>query len=346
MRFVLLILALLIAIQPALADEIHVKFREAKIPNGEFRYWYGEGELRSNYSGVAELREGDATIISYSGLEIENGSVFAANPEILFLLPKPSGHGIYKVDFTLPSISGGPAELTIDIQNGKMILFSNVDFEVEDYGEYLRLHAVTDSRHVSFYFVTELAYMLFSDFVAAGIFFLSLLVYVVWKRKEIGAYLRKNLRGAVRLPVEVSEYEKGYALKFGGVKLSKPVEFVNGKLVVKIPHWLISAVLIVLLSAVFIESVTRPLRDHWAMLGKFGYGVIAAGGLIGLLSAILLLSSTDERSFVRRLSLIGGGLVGTMFAFLGWLSVVLFITTALLIYYLSMLILEEDDYDV
>lgn len=345
MRAALIILILLIAIQPVLADEIYVKFREAKILNGEFRYWYGEGELRSNYTGVTELNEGDATIISCSGLEIKNGSIFAVNPEILFLLPKPSGHGIYKVDFTLPSISDEAAELTIDIQNGKMVLFSNVNFDVEDYGEYLRLRAVTDSRHVSFYFVTELAYMLISDFVAAGVFFLSLLVYVVWKRKEVKAYLRKNLRGAVRLPIEVAEYEKGYTLKFG-MKISKPFEFVDGKLVLKIPHWLISAVLIVFLSAVFIESVTRPLREHWDMLGKFGYGVIAAGGLIGLLSAILLLSSTDERSFVRRLSLIGGGFVGTMFAFLGWLSVALFITTTLLIYYLSMLILEEDDYDV
>lgn len=342
MRAALVILILLIVIQPVLADEIYVKFREAKIPNGEFRYWHGEGELRSDYSGVAELNEGDATIISYSGLEIKNGYVFAVNPEILFLLPKPSGHGIYKVDFTLPSISDEAAELTIDIQNGKMVLFSNVNFEVEDYGGYLRLRTVTDSRHISFYFVTELAYMLFSDFVAAGAFFLSLLVYVVWKRKEVRAYLRKNLVGAVRLPIEVAEYERGYALKFG-VRVSKPFEFVDGKLVLKIPYWLISAVLIVFLSAVFIESVTRPLRDHWAMLGKFGFGVIAAGGLIGLLSAILLLSSTDERSFAKRLSLIGGGFVGTMFAYLGWLSLALFVTTALLIYYLSMLILEEED---
>jgi|GEM_PF-2587120 len=343
MRVAFTIIVLLIAIHPVLADEIYVKFREAKISNGEFRYWYGEGELRSGYSGVAELNEGDATIISYSGFEVDNGSIIATNPEILFLLPKPSGHGIYKVKFTLPSISGGPAKLTIDIQNGKMILFSNVDFKVEDYGKYLRLHAVTDSRHISFYFVTELAYILLSNFLAAGVFFLTLLIYVVWKRREIGTYLRKNLRGRVKLPVGVSEYKGGYALKFRGPRLSKPFEFVNGELVMRIPHWLISVVLVLFLSAVFIESVTRPLREYWEMLGKFGIAVVATGGLIGLLSAIVLLSSTDERSFVRRLSLIGGGFVGTMFAFLGWLSIVLFITTSLLLHFLSMLILEEEE---
>ena len=127
---IILISLVILLIQPVVADNITIKFEEVKMPTGEFRYWFGEGELISNAKGNINIDMGDSRIVSYSGIEINNEVIYADNPEILFTVPKPSGHGVYKVEFDLPKIKG-PTDLTIEI-NGKAIFFSNIDFKVEE----------------------------------------------------------------------------------------------------------------------------------------------------------------------------------------------------------------------
>ena len=79
------------------------------------------------------------------------------------------------------------------------------------------------------------------------------------------------------------------------------------------------------------------------MLGIFKVVIIFFAGLISVLSAILIMSIRTENDAAIRFAIIGGGIIGIMFAYLGAIAVLLSVTTALLIYFLSVLVLEEEE---
>lgn len=111
----------------------------------------------------------------------------------------------------------------------------------------------------------------------------------------------------------------------------------------KIPSWIVSSGLVIILSAIFIKSLFSPIEPFWGLIGSLRYAIILGGVLYAFLSLLFIISATSEKGMIARVGIVGGGIVGIMFGFLGWISVFLAAATALLIYMLSILILEEED---
>jgi len=262
---------------------------------------------------------------------------------MLFILPKPSGHGLYKIEFTLPEIGEEEKEITIEIENGMAIFFPNVNLEAEDTRKSLKLHATTNERYIRFYCITELGYVLLSDFIAAGLFAIVITTYLFVRRRDVKRAIRVNLKCFPK-PIKMESYESGYVLRF---KLPLQVERQNKEYLafkVIVPNWLISSFILVFFVILFVYSIIKPLEGYWKLIGNFRYAIFGFGVILGALSAILLISSPNKKSFIKRISLLGGGLIGVMFSYLGWLALVLFVVSSLLIYYLSMLILEDEEH--
>ena len=71
--------------------------------------------------------------------------------------------------------------------------------------------------------------------------------------------------------------------------------------------------------------------------------IVLAAILFAVLSMLLLLSAKNSKSLSLRFGVVGGGIVGTMFGYLGLFALILAVTTCLLIYILSVLLLEEEE---
>lgn len=79
---------------------------------------------------------GDTEIVSFSSgftpIKKEGQKVYLVNPEnknfeALFSIPRPGGHGLYKVSFLLPEVNE-EKNLKIRINQADKVLFSNINF--------------------------------------------------------------------------------------------------------------------------------------------------------------------------------------------------------------------------
>jgi hypothetical protein len=336
---------------PLLADEITITYSPTSIGN-ESRYWRGQGILSCLEPGKNfSLNVGDARIISFSSsffpFKKEEKRIYFANPrnenfEALFLTPKPTGHGLYAISLDLPEITP-QKKVKIRIEKAEKVVFPNLPFASNKEGDYLVLETTTIKRHLRFRYLTKLAYMLFADTLGAGVFTLVLLGYVALKRKSIKEIIRSRMgKTKLKSPFGFKRYSNYYEISFepGAWKKHKaPVKYQGGKLRVRIPFWFLSILLIVFLVVVFFFSVTNPLRRVWGMVGSFQGVIIFFAIVLGILATLLLISAKTDKELAFRFSVIGAGIIGSIFGYLGIFALVLAITTCFLIYFLSMLIL-------
>lgn len=343
LTFVLFSLFLFTTSQQIWADDITITYSPAGIGE-ESGYWYGQGSLSSSVGENFSLDLGDTDIVSFSSgftpIEREGEKVYLANLEnknfeALFLTPRPSGHGLYKISFILPEINE-EKNLKIRINQADKMLFSNINFTSYKEGEYLILEAKTNERNLSVRFLTKLAYMVFADTVGAGVFILVLLGYVSIKRKKIKEVIKSRMRALRRKSPFLKKGQKQFEISLTFV------EYRDGKLFLRIPFWFLSGLIIVFLSLVFFFSITSPLGRIWHSLGTFKAGVVLFAIVLGILATLLLVSAKTDKELALRFGIIGAGIIGSMFAYLGIFALVLAITTCLLIYFLSVLLLEEE----
>lgn len=355
-RFLLFFLILsLLSPLATIADEIHIIYEPAKI-DCESRYWYGKGLLTSEVKEKFSLDIGDVEIISFAGAiptkKVGNKIDFMRVDEefqCAFLSLKPKGHGLYRIAFKLPKI-GSNTNVRIEIEGGEKIFLSNIDFNCHKEGSYLILEAKTDQRNLNFVCITKLTYMLLADTFAGGIFILVLIGYVAFRRKEIRKNIRSRLKSSkekikTKSPFGLEVNEGHYEVSFDLNRLKeskKPIGYKERKLFFRIPFWFLSAVIIIFLLIVFFFSITNSLERIWGSLGIFKIVIISFAMLSGILSGLLLISAKSYKELSLRVGIIGGGIVGSMFGYLGILAIILAVTTCLLIYFLSILLLEEE----
>lgn len=330
------------------ADEITITYEQAHV-NGDYRFWYGQGELSSDVGETFTLDLGDSQPVAYSskfqpvqkeGSKVTFASQGVSRFEYAFLSPKPSGHGIYKISMSLPKVSR-EKELEIRIENAEKIIYSNVDFDVQQEGEYLVLKSKTDERDLTLLYITKLSYMAFANSLATIVFMLGLMGYMLLHRRDIkklklGSWLRKP-----KSPVKVEGEEDQYNVSFD-LRALKILDYKEGRLSVKVPMVVIYAVFVIFLLAVFVSSLLSPMGKIWGLLGGLKFVVIAMGGLFAILSLIYIASAKDEKGTIKRISIIGGGIVWIRFGYLEFLGLALGVITSLLIYFLSVLVLEEE----
>jgi len=343
LAFVLFSLFLMSASQQIWADDITITYSPARIGE-EYGYWYGQASLSSSVGENVSLDLGDTEIVSFSSgftpIKKEGEKVYLANPgnkdfEALLFTPRPSGHGLYKVSFTLPEINK-EKNLKIKIKEADKVLFSNINFTSHKEGGYLVLEAKTNERNLSFRFLTKPAYMVFADTVGAGVFTLILLGYVSIKRKKIKEVIKSRMRALRRKSPLLKKSQKQFEISLTFM------EYRDGKLFLRIPFWFLSGLIIIFLGVVFFFSVTSPLGRIWHSLGVFKAVVVLFALVLGILATLLLISAKTDKELALRFGIIGAGIIGSMFGHLGIFALVLAITTCLLIYFLSVLLLEEE----
>lgn len=345
-RFLLFFLILLFLSPLAtIADEIHIIYEPAKI-DGESRYWYGKGLLTSEVKEKFSLDIGDVEIISFAGAiptkkEGNKIDFMGVDKEFqcAFLSPKPKGHGLYRIAFKLPKM-GNNTDVRIEIDGGEKIFLSNIDFNSHKEESYLVLEAKTNQMNLNFVCITKLTYMLLADTFAGGIFILVLIGYTAFRRKQIKEKFNMNISEIKRKIISqivLKEEGRGYEICF-----EKPFGYRENKLFFRIPFWFISAVIIIFLFIVFFFSITGPLEKIWDALGVFKIVIVFFAIVSAALSGLLLISAKSYKELSLRFGIIGGGIVGSMFGYLGILAIILAITTCLLIYFLSVLLLEEE----
>lgn len=349
--FIALILLILQA-HTVLADEITITYRKT-----EAGYSYGEGVFISSQAGEFYFKPGDVIPFAYNGVTVlgrEGDAVLLKGDNFVysFLAPRPSGHGYYTLSFTLPETQP-EKHIEIRIEGGERLIRSNVDFSVEKDGNFLVLRATTSESHIEISFITELAYMIFSSILAAAIFAMFLLLFTILKRRDIRQNIRKYLSFTmerVKPYLEVREEGERLNLYFTSPRLKNAFSVFGregGRLRVSIPYWVISVSVLAFLIVVFFNSILSPLEKVLPMLGPlkttFIIVITIAAVVLSLLSILFLLSARDERGLIVRFGVIGGGVVGIITAYLGVIALFLAVTTAALIYFLSVLILEEED---
>ena len=337
------------------ADEIHIAYESAKI-NNKFGYWYGKGTLNAEIKHDFWLNIGDAKIISFTGalpIKREGDKIYFMKQdekfECAFLLPRPRGQGLYKLSFNIPQINNN-ADVEIEIIGGEKLLSSNPHFKSQKEGNYLILKGKTNKSRLNFIYITTLSYMLISDVIAGSIFIFIIICYVVIKRKDIKQSIRTKLKSSkerigINSPFGLKTEDNYYEVFFDFNRLKKLKKIINYKekrLCFKIPNWFISIIIIVFLSIVFFLSITNPLKRVWNILGIFKIIIIFFAALSAIFSGLLLVSAKDYKELSLRFGIIGGGIIGSMFGYLGIFAIVLAVLTCLLIYFLSILLIEEE----
>ncbi|AMM40589.1 membrane protein [Candidatus Desulfofervidus auxilii] len=343
-RFLLFLLIFLFPLN-IVADEIHIIYESAKI-DGQFGYWYGKGTLNAEIKDDFWLNIGDARIISFSGaipIKREGDKIYFMKQderfECAFLLPRPKGQGLYKLSFNLPQINNN-TDVEIEIVAGEKLLSSNPHFKSQKEGNYLILKGKTNKAKLSFIYITKLSYMLLSDALAGSIFILILIGYVAIRRKEIKEKFNMNLseiKRKIMSQIVLKQEEGCYE-----ISLEKPFGHKENRFFFRIPFWFISAIIIIFLLIVFFFSLTNPLKKIWDSLGIFKLVIMFFALFSAILSGLLLISAKDYKELSLRFGIIGGGIIGSMFGYLGIFAIILAIVTCLLIYFLSILLIEEE----
>lgn len=348
------LVVLLLLLPVALADdELSLTYRKAYT-----RYGNGEGVLSSSQSGAFSLRPGDATPFAHSGAsvqQVEGGKVYLKGESFTysFLTPRPSGHGYYTISLNLPETEP-EKKITLRLEEGKKVIRSNIDFQTHSEGDYLVLEATTDRSHLQLSFITELMYMLLMPLLATLIFSLLLLGFSYLRRATISANFKKIKALARRRSephLEVEEQDSGYRIHYTSPARTIKRLFMGiknilagreGRSSLYIPYWLITAVILVILLFAFFNSITNPIQEVWSDLGSYQIVFILAAVALSVFSLLFILSAGDERAFIMRLAVVGAGVVGITFAYMGIIALLLALTTAALIYFLSVLLLEEE----
>lgn len=334
-------------------DSISLTFRQAQLGD-DYRFWNGEGYLQTEVSSpTVLLQKGSSEIRQFSPnlvpIEEDEAKIRFAHPppdavEVAFLADRPGGHGYYVIDTTLPAVNEKRL-LHIEIENGDRILYSNIDFKQQKSGGHLTLEAETTETHIQIYYLTRLANMVASNLLAAVILLGFLLAAVIHRRKTIGRNIRENVtqvRTFLAEAFHVERTESGYGIRFGKVREEEKTD-TKYRFSLTVPDLLLSLVIIAILAMVFVNSLFAPVRPFWNTLGSLQYALVAGGFVYALLSFLFIASYESERGLLARIGIVGGGIVGIMFGFLGWISVFLAVMTAMLIYLLSVLVLEEDE---
>ncbi|MHA2054903.1 MAG: hypothetical protein ACW99F_15050 [Candidatus Hodarchaeales archaeon] len=328
-------------------DEITLTYRKA-----ETRYGHGEGYLTSSQTGDFAFNRGDSIPFAYTGAVLKgreknriilSGGAF----NYAFLAPRPTGHGYYTVSFSLPETEK-PKIIEIRLEDGEKLVRTNIDFEVDKEGDFLVLRGETGLNHIEFSIVTELMSMILSSLIAAFIFGFVLLVFIMFRRKEIKTNLKRYLSMASQKSkpfISINEEKNGYKMDF-----ISPMKVLRGffsrdqdKISLKIPHWFVSLVILIFLILVFLNSITAPLERVWPRLGSLKIVFVLAAFTLSILSVFFLLSARDYKELITRLAVIGAAIVGVTFANLGLITIFLAFTTGSLIYLLSILITTEED---
>jgi hypothetical protein len=190
--------------------------------------------------------------------------------------------------------------------------------------------------------------MILSSLIAAFIFGFVLLVFIMFRRKEIKINLTRYLSMAGEKSksfIRISEENNGYKLDF-----VSPMKVLRGffsrdqdKISLKIPHWLASLVILLLLLLIFFNSLTAPLERVWPQLGSLKIIFVLAAFTLSILSVFFLLSARDYKALITRLAVIGAAIVGVTFVNLGVMALAVSVLTGALIYVLSVFIVEEEE---
>ncbi|MEZ5335173.1 MAG: hypothetical protein R2741_08040 [Methanolobus sp.] len=180
-------------------EEITIEYRQADIDNVN-RYWYGQGELSvTNPEKPFTLHNNGNKIISFSStaalaeINEENMVFDSANDhnhlEALFLSQKPFGHGVFTLELTAPYVSDmSDKHVTLKIQNAEKIIYLNkpVFFEgsnTRTEGSYKIIEISNPEKYVKLMFVTNLAYIILTNFMGVSILALALFILVFIRRR-------------------------------------------------------------------------------------------------------------------------------------------------------------------
>lgn len=360
-------------------DEIHLAFRQAQVGD-EYRFWNGEGYLQAPTGenqtlciGTSEIRchTSNLKFVNQDEERINLVSLQPGEFEIGFLTGRPNGHGYYLVDEILPKVND-QRHITLEIENGDRLVYSNLNWSVQKGGNIMTLECVTDQDHLQLLYLTKLANAAISNAIAAVLFLGFLLVYLLHRRKDVRSRINKNLKRAKKgdlLPFMYEQLDQGYRITYlrdkvagdgcnASAKMEQQIEMMDRQIErqsesssscnranpsVFIPTWLVSGLATMVLMIIFIRSLFSPIMPKWDQLGVLRYGVIVGGLGYAVLSMIFILSAGSQRELLARVGIIGGGIIWIMFSYLGGIALLLGGCAALLIYLLSILVVEGED---
>jgi len=350
----LLLIFTILCIQATYAkDDIQITFRQAQIGQ-DYRFWNGEGYLRATgekdltlYPGTSEIRRftSNLNIVEQSKDKIILSHHDPEEYEIGFLTGRPGGHGYYVIDEVLPKISDR-RHIVIEIENGDRLLYTNINWSVEKGGSYLTLESYTDQDHLKIIYLTKFANMVASNALVAFLFLGFLFGYLLYKKKVVRSSIRMNLRKVKNgefLPFRYESSDCGYRITYLKNLIKDECEASTYGPSLFIPTWLVSGLIIIVLMIFFIQSLFNPMISVWDQLGVLRYAIILGGLVYAVLSMIFISSANCQKEQLARVGIIGGGIVWIMFSYLGWIALLLGGCTALLIYLLSVLVMEGED---
>lgn len=339
----------------------------------EYRFWNGEGDLQAPiidnqtlYPGTSEIRRHTSNL-KFIDRDDRSIHLVSQNPGdfvIGFLTGRPDGYGYYMIDEILPKVNDY-RHITLKIENGARLVYSNLNWSIVKGGKFMTLECVTEQDHLQLIYLTKMADAIISNAIAAMLFLGVILAYLLHRRKDVRSRMNVNLKRAKTgdiLPFRYEQLDQGYRITYlkdkvtgdscnASAKKELQIAQHDGRASscnpanpsVFIPAWMVSVLATIALMIIFIRSLFSPFMPIWDQLGALRYGIIAGGLVYAVLAMIFISSACSQREMLARVGIIGGGIICIMMAYLGWIALLLGGCAALLIYILSILVMEGED---
>ncbi|WP_340817886.1 hypothetical protein [Methanolobus sp. WCC4] len=342
---------------PVIADDITITYDQVLIGDNHI-FWYGQGELISEAGNDFFFDYGESEILTTSssakavGLDdskihfSSSNDVFEAN--FLSSMPETFGTGIFKVytiKVELPEVNE-EKKVQIKIEDAGKIIVSNVDIiSSKTDGQYLILNFETKNRDMEITYITKPTFKLFSILLATALFSLLFLILILIRRIDILEGIKMNVNDFKKAAIFESRMNKDnyeLSLDLFKLKLYNLLEISGNRFYLRIPFWLFYCFIFIVLLCSFFRSMTYPVEDIWNMLNRGRIVIFFFVSVLALLSLILIASIRTDRDASIVFGLIGGCLVGIILSHFGSIAVILSLTTALLIYFLSMAALNKN----
>lgn len=163
-------------------------------------YWHGKGELiADNLSQEFTLHKNGNTIVSYSTdakvVNVSDDSIeFRSDTgynklHVLFLTPKPGGHGLWDIRFMPPNVTGEP-DVKLKIEGAERIVYLNGPVWLEGQNIYeegdFKVVELKDQNEIELKYLTERAY----NFALGALITFSVVLIVLLA--TLGVILRKR----------------------------------------------------------------------------------------------------------------------------------------------------------
>jgi len=174
-----------------------------------------------------------------------------------------------------------------------------------------------------------LAHLVFADSARPVVFILILLGYVIVQRRKIKEVAKSRIKFA-KVKLATVKSPLGFKKTQGHYESSS-----------RVPFWFTSGLIIIFIAVLFTFSLIGSLGKVSSTLGEDE--TILFTITIGILATLLLISAKTDKELALRFGIIGGGVIGSMFGYRGIFALILAITTCLLIYFLSLIVVQEQE---